>query len=151
MIKYRNSITEDGSILGLSTYDLIIISKMMSTLVGFEFRKQEEFRWSWSWWIFGFWCRQYIVTVYCVSFCEREECEQERSSWAFLLYCFFQLPKFWYKELQINTFPFSVVVHHDNIFRNLSTPKKGITLLTNTANLNFIQVRDSGCCHCLNL
>ena len=36
------------------TYDLLIISKMGTTKVGFEFRKQENVRWrtvwEWEWW-----------------------------------------------------------------------------------------------------
>ena len=45
------SVTEEGGKLVLqqlfhSTYDQIIISKMVTTYVGVEFRKKEEARWS---------------------------------------------------------------------------------------------------------
>ena len=49
MLKNGNPITEEGDILVLQklsyiTYDLIIVSKMATMQVGFEFRKQEEIR-----------------------------------------------------------------------------------------------------------
>ena len=55
-LKHCSSIKEEGGILvdqklHHSTYDLIIVFKMTSTLVGFEFRKWEEVSWSKVWWV----------------------------------------------------------------------------------------------------
>ena len=50
MLKHCYSITEESGILVLqklhSTYDLIIVSKIVTAEVGFEFRKLKEVRWA---------------------------------------------------------------------------------------------------------
>ena len=53
MLKNCNSITEEGSILVLqklshSIYNLIIVSKIATTHLVFEFKKQEEVRWNYA-------------------------------------------------------------------------------------------------------
>ena len=50
MCKHCNPIIEEGPPnLLRCTYELIIIFKMVNMQVGFEFRKQEEVRWSLVW------------------------------------------------------------------------------------------------------
>lgn len=54
MFNHFNPITEEGAVfvphkLPHNTYDLIIVSKMATTHVGFKFRKQEKVRWSYVW------------------------------------------------------------------------------------------------------